>query len=183
MEVVVYPAKVLRKIARRIAPLDGMDLQRLYTTMVETMDEYDGVGLAAPQIGESVRFIVAHNIETKETKAFVNPQILEASPEKEVGLEGCLSLPGLVGDIERHLSVRLRWHDFEFKTHEATFRGHFARVLQHEVDHLNGVLILDNAIGGLYERSEEDDEYDEAEDAASPDAEPAQSVPDERGER
>src|SRR5690606_16430770 len=125
-----------------------------------------GVGLAAPQIDKGIRFLVAHDIESGETRAFVNPEIVAVSEEEEVLSEGCLSIPGLRGDISRHLGIIMRYQDTAFNHYEDEFQGFFARVLQHEVDHLNGILISDRAVNGMYEDTGEDDEDDEADTTA-----------------
>ena len=104
---------------------------------------------------------MAHDVETGETHPFVNPEIVAVSEEEEVLSEGCLSIPGLRGDISRHLGIIMRFQDLEFRQHEAEFQGFFARVLQHEVDHLNGILISDRAINGMHEDTDEDDEEQE----------------------
>ncbi|MCB1187476.1 peptide deformylase [bacterium] len=157
-EIVKVPAKILRRQCKRITAADGMDLLALWQDMSETMQEAHGVGLAAPQIDKGIRFLVAHDVETGETHPFVNPEIVAVSEEEEVLSEGCLSIPGLRGDISRHLGIIMRFQDLEFRQHEAEFQGFFARVLQHEVDHLNGILISDRAINGMYEDTDDDDE-------------------------
>jgi peptide deformylase len=126
--------------------------------MAETMEQARGIGLAAPQIDKGIRFLVAHDLESGETIPFINPEIVAVSDEEEVLGEGCLSIPGLRGDISRHLGIIMRYQDLEFREHEAEFQGFFARVLQHEVDHINGILISDRAVNGLYEDTGEDDE-------------------------
>lgn len=160
-EIVTVPAKILRRQSRRITAADGLDLQALWQDMAETMKEANGIGLAAPQVNRGIRFLVAHDLETGETRPFINPEIVAVSEEEDILSEGCLSIPGLRGDISRHLGIIMRYQDIEFRQHEDEFQGFFARVLQHEVDHLNGILISDRAINGLYE-----DTDDEEEDAA-----------------
>jgi len=162
-EIVTYPASVLSRPARRIERKDGLDLPEIAAQMIETMELNHGVGLAAPQVGLGIRLLIAHSLETKETRPFVNPQILSSSRELEIRSEGCLSFPELYGDVERAKSIVLRYQDLELKQHEETLNGHFARVLQHEIDHLNGVLIVDRAIDGLYRYEEEEEQPAEAE--------------------
>ncbi len=144
-----YPAKVLSKPARRIRQGDGIDLHELREQMAEALREYVGVGLAAPQVGKSIRFILAEDTRTGEIRDFVNPQITQMSQECDVGAEGCLSFPGLVGDVVRAKGIRVHYQDKEFNDHEEEFTGFYARVLQHEIDHLNGVLLIDRAEDGL----------------------------------
>jgi peptide deformylase len=164
LKIVTVPAKVLSRPGRRITPRDEMDLADLYERMKVCMRDNDGIGLAAPQVGLGIRFAIAHDSRNAKTYALVNPQITWMSPEKKVGIEGCLSIPGVNGDIERSLSCTVRWEDIEFVEHEDTFEGHFARVLQHEIDHLNGVLISDRAIDGMWEPAKEGEETEEDED-------------------
>lgn len=172
-KIVTYPATVLVRPARRIERKDGLDLPELFAQMVETMDANHGVGLAAPQVGLGIRLLVAHNIETKDTRPFVNPQILQSSRETEIRSEGCLSFPELYGDVERAKSIILRYQDLDLVQHEETITGHFARVLQHEIDHLNGVLLIDRAIDGLYRYEEEEQEAAEGAGDGESDAEEA----------
>ena len=156
------------RTARRISPGDGIDLGQLYEQMRETL-EGRGVGLAAPQVGISVRFFIASVPGGGDVRAFVNPQIISSTGEKETNSEGCLSFPGVYAYIERPAEINLRYEDLDFAVHEEQFDGLFARVIQHEVDHLNGVLISDRAIDGLHPEEEED--------AAQEDADGAETAP------
>ena len=166
---------MLTRTARRVA--EGEDLHELFGQMAETMHER-GVGLAAPQVGKSLRFFIAMDPETHELRGYVNPQILWMSPEKKTAPEGCLSIPGAHAFVERSLGVRLRFQDLDFNEHEEVFDGWYARIVQHEFDHLNGVLISDRAVDGMHpdtddaeEVSDEDtarEEQDDAEVEVSP---------------
>jgi len=138
-----------------------MDLKQLFREMCDAMTEYVGVGLAAPQVDLGIRFIVVEDRETGERFPFVNPQIVESSGERQIGPEGCLSFPGLWGEVMRHERVMVRYQDLDFVEHEEEFEGFFARVLQHEIDHLNGVLLIDRAEDGLHEAVSEDEAADE----------------------
>ncbi len=175
LSVVKYPAKVLTKPARRITPKDSLNLPQLEAQMIEAMKEYDGIGLAAPQVNLSIRFIVAHNTREGRTRSFINPQITWMSDEEELGIEGCLSFPGVIGDVWRATGIRVKYQDLDFNTHEEDFEGYYARVLQHEIDHLNGVLLNERAEHGL--RVPGEGEEDEAEDDAADDE--GQGEPDE----
>jgi peptide deformylase len=146
---------VLTRTARRVA--DGEDLRDLFGQMAETMHER-GVGLAAPQVGVSVRFFVALDPESHEIRGFVNPQITWLSPDKKTAAEGCLSIPNAHAFVERSLGIRMRWQDLDFNEHEETYEGWYARILQHEYDHLNGVLISDRAVDGMHPDTEETEE-------------------------
>ena len=134
-----YP--VLRAKAKKISRFDPW-LDRLVQDMWETMREAPGVGLAAPQIGESVRVLVAEYEDNKV--ALVNPEIIKASEDRELATEGCLSIPGYVGDnVPRALAVTVKARDPKGKEVRIKAEGWFARILQHEIDHLNGVLYID----------------------------------------
>ncbi|HEX6541033.1 MAG TPA: peptide deformylase [Ktedonobacterales bacterium] len=134
-----YP--VLRAKAKKISRFDPW-LERLVQDMWETMHDAPGVGLAAPQIGESVRVLVAEYEDQKV--ALVNPEIIKASEDQELGTEGCLSIPGFVGDnVARALAVTVKARDPKGKEVRVKAEGWFARILQHEIDHLDGILYID----------------------------------------
>lgn len=142
LKVKKYPEAVLRKKAEPLTQF-GPEEQKLFDDMIETMYAEDGVGLAAPQVGISKRVLVALPTLTRgEEVVFVNPEILEARG-RELGLEGCLSLPGISGEIPRAKVIRFHALDRQGKPVEMEIRDFFARIIQHEVDHLNGVLLID----------------------------------------
>ena len=150
-EIVTVPDEVLRRKARKVTVFDA-NLQKLIDDMVETMREAPGVGLAAPQVGISERLIVVEYAEDDEEedapkKLFVvaNPEIVKASPETEKGIEGCLSIPGLVGEVERSLQVVIRGQNRRGQSVRIKAKGWLARIFQHEIDHLEGVLFTDRA--------------------------------------
>jgi peptide deformylase len=147
----VYGMPVLRKMARDIDE-DYEGLPQLVGDMYETMYQADGIGLAAPQIGKSIRLVVidgsrVENDETKELKDFrrilVNPHIIEETGEEWEFNEGCLSIPGIREDVKRKPEVLLRYQDENFEYHEEKFDGIRARIIQHEMDHVNGILFTD----------------------------------------
>ena len=119
--------------------------------MFETMYKADGMGLAAPQIGKSIRIFVVDGTSLEEDepdmkdfkKVFINPKILELDGESVAMNEGCLSLPKLREDVNRHNKVKIRYYDENFNPFEEEFNGLKARVIQHEYDHLEGVLFID----------------------------------------
>lgn len=140
-----YP--VLRAKAKKVSRFDPW-LERLVQDLWETMHDAPGVGLAAPQIGESVRVLVAEYTDESRNEhhkvALVNPEIVKASDEEEMGTEGCLSIPGYVGDnVPRALAVSVKARDPKGKEIRVKAEGWWARILQHEIDHLNGVLYID----------------------------------------
>ncbi len=130
-------APVLHRPARPIRRIDKT-IRKLAADMLETMREAPGVGLAAPQVGISDRLIVVEY----EDEAFVlaNPEITWRSAEMAVGEEGCLSLPMLYGDVERHLNVQVRGLDMTNKRVTIDAQEWLARIFQHEIDHLDGIL-------------------------------------------
>ncbi len=147
----VYGTSVLRKKAKEIGP-DYPGIKELISDMFETMKASDGVGLAAPQIGLSIRLIVIDASEISDDsgpglkefkKVIINPLILEEIGDKWTFNEGCLSLPNIREDVDRKSIIRLRYYDENFRLHEEEFDGVKARIIQHEYDHLEGVLFID----------------------------------------
>ena len=148
-EIVLVPGPILRAKSKKVAKITPA-IQRLIDDMTETMREAPGVGLAAPQVGVLQRVIV---VEVKQDEAnpdlphgfyqLVNPEIVKASREIEEGAEGCLSIPGYQGDVERHVWVEVKGLDRNGKPLKVKAHGFLSRVLQHEVDHLDGILYLD----------------------------------------
>ena len=143
---------VLRARARPVEPseIQRPGFQKFVDDMIETMNEHRGIGLAAPQIHESVRVIVVdlHQDDDDEDSdirvvPFVNPKIEVVSRDVIEGWEGCLSIPEVRGRVPRAAEIRLRAHDRRGKAVEMDFRGYPARVIQHEADHLDGVLFID----------------------------------------
>jgi len=146
-----YGDPVLRKPARAVNTFDD-ELARLAEDMIETMHDDNGVGLAAPQVGVPLRLFVASELQPGDDDeemvhvrdhVIVNPRITQRNGVQIVQ-EGCLSIPGIyVDDMERDLSLHLRYQDLNGAEHELEARGHFAQVIQHETDHLDGVLFFD----------------------------------------
>jgi peptide deformylase len=153
-KIVTLPDAVLRRKARTIAKVDK-NLQALIDDMVETMREAPGVGLAAPQVGLSERLIVVEYYERPEDEekedapkkvwALLNPEIVKASTETVMGVEGCLSIPGLVGEVERNAAIQVKGLNRHGKPVKIKAEGWLARIFQHEIDHLNGILFPDRA--------------------------------------
>ena len=137
-----YPDPVLRLEAQEVDAFDG-DLAQLVTRMTRLMQDAQGVGLAANQVGVLRRVVVMLADGEEEPQVLVNPVILDRSDETEEETEGCLSLQGVVVPVERALSLRVEARDAEGAAVELELEGLAARVAQHEVDHLDGVLILD----------------------------------------
>lgn len=140
-----YGDPVLRQKAAAIQEIDA-DIRALAEDMIETMQAAEGVGLAAPQIGESLAMCVVDVgliIEGAIPEVFVNPEILEAFGNDVSLEEGCLSIPGITDNVVRKEGIRLRYQDLHGDRHERTCDGMLARVLQHEIDHLHGIFFTD----------------------------------------
>jgi len=151
-EIITLPDPILRRKAKPVTRFDA-DLQMLVDDMIETMRVAPGVGLAAPQVGESIRLIVVEYPTDDEKEdapkklfAVVNPEIKEISAETEMGIEGCLSLPGLHGEVERALEVRVTGRTRRGQPIKIKAKGWLARIFQHEIDHLEGVVFTDRAV-------------------------------------
>lgn len=131
-------------LGEKCQPITKFDsgLRVLVDAMFETMSEADGVGLAAPQVGVSSRLFVI-NIQGVEKRAYINPQIIETSIETDTAEEGCLSIPGVWHDVQRPARVTVQAQDIEGKVFTVKAEGLLARAIQHENDHLNGVLFID----------------------------------------
>ncbi|ACB09512.1 peptide deformylase [Thermotoga petrophila RKU-10] len=136
----VFGDPVLRKRAKPVTKFDD-NLKKTIERMIETMYHYDGVGLAAPQVGISQRFFVMD--VGNGPVAVINPEILEIDPETEVAEEGCLSFPEIFVEIERSKRIKVKYQNTRGEYVEEELEGYAARVFQHEFDHLNGVLIID----------------------------------------
>jgi peptide deformylase len=142
-DVTIYPAPVLRKQAEPIESFDE-DLKRTVEAMFERMRASEGVGLAAPQVGLRRRIaVVCPTGEKEDDLALVNPRILSSGGPRVAGEEGCLSFPGIYGEVIRPDRIAIRFQDLSGEEHEREFGGFFARVIQHELDHLEGVLLVD----------------------------------------
>ncbi len=151
-EIVALPDPILRRKAKPVTRFDE-PLQKLIDDMIETMRQAPGVGLAAPQVGVPERIIVVEYTTDEEKEdapkklyVVINPEIKELSPETELGVEGCLSIPGLLGEVERSLEVRVKGLTRHGQPVRIKARGWLARIFQHEIDHINGIVFTDRAI-------------------------------------
>ncbi|MBI2328366.1 MAG: peptide deformylase [Chloroflexi bacterium] len=136
----VAPDPVLRQRARRVSSID-VSIHRLISDMIETMHDAPGVGLAAPQVGISLRVIVI-GLPQQEELALINPEIVRRRGERVVN-EGCLSLPGYIGQLKRSESVTVKGRDRSGKEIRIKADELLAQALEHEIDHINGVLYID----------------------------------------
>jgi peptide deformylase len=144
---------ILRQKTRPVTVFDD-DLQQLIDDMIETMREANGVGLAGPQVNQRLRLTVIETLPEKddegnaiegsrELMVVINPEIVWKSRSMEDGIEGCLSIPGWLGEVSRHRSIRVRALDRHGKKIRLRLKDWTARIFQHEIDHLNGILFID----------------------------------------
>ena len=155
LRIYVAPHPVLKKKAEPVKGGITPKLKKLMDDMIETMYATDGIGLAAPQVGESVRILVL-DVEQKRgdglppqerrgnPRCFINPEIVSTSEDLRVYNEGCLSVPGQYADVTRPDKIRIKFMDYNGKEQEIDADGLLATCLQHEMDHLNGVLFVDH---------------------------------------
>lgn len=146
LKIYQYPERVLRKETKPVEVFDE-NLKQLAQNMAETMYDAPGVGLAAPQVGKSLKIIVVDTSkDPEEQKVFltmVNPQII-AHEGAQIDEEGCLSVPDLTAKVKRYKKVTVAYQDLEGNNHEMETEDRFAVVMQHEIDHLNGILFIDH---------------------------------------
>jgi peptide deformylase len=153
--IVAYGDPVLRRVAQEIQK--DSDIKKIIEDMFETMHASNGIGLAAPQIGLSLRLFVVdgsgtEDDEIKEFKqVFINAQMLDEEGEKWAFEEGCLSIPTIRENVLRLPKLRVRYYDADWNLHEEDYNGMKARVIQHEYDHIQGVLFIDH-LSGLRKR-------------------------------
>jgi peptide deformylase len=145
-DIIILPDKRLRLVSEPVKTVDA-ELRALIDDMFETMYEAPGVGLAAIQVGVPKRVITADTAkkdEPKQPQVYINPEVVWSSEQKNTYEEGCLSIPEYYEEVERPAQVKVRFTDLDGKAHEVEANGLLATVLQHEIDHLNGVLFIDH---------------------------------------
>ena len=136
--------KILRSVSQ-VVSLKRKELYQIFNQMKEILEKAGGVGLAAPQVGLLYRLFIADlNLDNK-IKIFINPEIINYSKETEVLEEGCLSLPGLWGLVERPKSITVVYRDLEGRKIKKKYSGLASRIIQHEIDHLDGILFIDKS--------------------------------------
>ena len=145
-EIITLPDKRLRLVSKPVQAIDP-EIKRLVEDMFETMYDAPGIGLAAIQVGVPTR-VVTMDLSKKEgpqePRVFINPELVWQSDEKAVYEEGCLSIPEFYEEVERPSRVRVKYLDLDGKPNEVEANGLLATCLQHEIDHLNGVLFIDH---------------------------------------
>jgi peptide deformylase len=145
-DIIILPDKRLRSVSKPVVGIDR-EIRTLVDDMFETMYKAPGIGLAAIQVAVPARVVVmdfAKREEKSEPRVFINPEITWKSDEISRYEEGCLSIPDIHEDVERPARVKLKYLDLDGQPHETDADGLFATVIQHEVDHLNGVLFIDH---------------------------------------
>ena len=157
LDIVSVPDPILRRKARKVTEF-GKDFQMLVTNMIETMRDAPGVGLAAPQVAVSQRLVVVEYADdeddelseneaapaaVKKLYVLVNPEIVEKSEEMVLGIEGCLSVPDLVGEVDRHERITVKALNRHGQPIKIKAEGWLARIFQHEIDHLEGIIYTD----------------------------------------
>jgi len=141
LPILADPHPFLRTVSKPVEDFKDPKLAAFVEDMIHTMRTADGIGLAAPQVERGIRIIV---VETKDGAIpFINPEITFRSDQTEAGEEGCLSVPKQYGYVKRSLNIKVRANTVNGELHEYEAKGLFARVIQHEIDHLNGVLFID----------------------------------------
>lgn len=185
LELVTMPNAGLRQKAKPVTDVMDEKLQTLIDEMIETMREANGVGLAAPQIGRNLRMAVIETLpkedeegneiaDSRDLYVIINPEIIWHSREMATGIEGCLSIPGYLGEVERAESIRVRAVDRNGKKLKLRLAGWTARIFQHEIDHLDGILYIDKLTSP--ERLWTEEAYHEMMDAEAEAEEEAQEL-------
>lgn len=145
LKIITYPNEILNKKCRTIEE-NSKDLQKLISDMFETLNYTGGAGLAAPQVGKDIRlFIVASRLFQKR-RVFINPilNLVNGSEYSKLDIEGCLSIPRRTFRVKRFLKVRATYLDENFEERSQIFEGFYARILQHEYDHLRGITLMNS---------------------------------------
>jgi peptide deformylase len=145
-DIIVLPDKRLRLVSKPVARIDS-SVRALVEDMFETMYDAPGIGLAAIQIGEATRVVtmdLAKKDDAREPRVFINPELVARSDNKNTHEEGCLSIPEYYEEVERPAAVKIRYLDLDGRQHEVDAEGLLATCIQHEIDHLNGVLFIDH---------------------------------------
>jgi len=143
LKIITHPNPILRQKAKPVKDISDQKIQRLIPQMAELMLKSDGLGLAAPQVAESLRLVVVRYQD--DNLALINPKITGKSILKEIDEEGCLSVPNVYGQVSRCRKITVKYQDPAGKIHKLSGEGLFARLIQHEVDHLDGILFIDKA--------------------------------------
>ena len=143
MEIILHPNKILREKTQKVEKIDK-EIKELIKEMKRIMIQNKGVGLAANQIGKNLSLFIAY--DNKKFYTFINPEIVKFFGEEKIMEEGCLSVPRAWGQIKRYEGVVISYQDLFGKKKKLKTKGLLAQIIQHEIDHLNGILFIDKAI-------------------------------------
>ena len=143
LKIILHPNPILRKKSLNVANISDKKIQELVLEMMETMIMSNGVGLAAPQIGQNIRLLVAKYKD--KNLVVINPIITHKSILKEWDEEGCLSIPNKYGQVRRPKNITVEFFDVQGQKQILKAKGLLARIIQHEIDHLDGILFIDTA--------------------------------------
>ncbi len=149
LQIHIYPDPILRNKSVDIDmknPETLKFLKEFEPLFIEAMIKHDGIGLSAPQIGKNINVIAIKLTSTSKAELFINPEITFASKKKVLFMEGCLSVPNIFGHVPRHEKIRLKYQNSDGKTIKRKFNIMESCVLQHEIDHLRGVLFIDKVV-------------------------------------
>ena len=144
LKIIKYPNIILRKTAQTITSFDTK-LKKISEEMYDIMLSDDGIGLAGPQVNINQRIIIIGKLDHQAYSVYLNPEITYFSKDKEIGEEGCLSLPHIFGLVKRSKKIHLKYYDLDGQKVKEKIKGLKATVIQHEIDHLNGILFIDKA--------------------------------------
>lgn len=145
LDIVIDPDPELRKTSKELDPnkIKSPKYKELFDDMILTMHKKDGVGLAAPQIGKKLRVVIVNT--SNGSVCMINPKIIKKSWRKQWGEEGCLSVPDTFGEVQRHKKITCIYLDWNQKPVKVEAEDMLARIIQHEIDHLDGILFIDKA--------------------------------------
>ena len=154
LEIITPEDPVLRQVGEPVTNIKDPEIQTLIDDMIDTMRSVNGVGLAAPQVGRSLQLAVVETLpehdedgeeipDSRNLYVIINPDIFWQSRKRGTGIEGCLSIPGYLGEVERHFAIMVTAYNREGKKKRLRLKGWDARIFQHEIDHLQGILYTD----------------------------------------
>lgn len=152
--IVIHPNQKLTRLSQEVGVISD-ELIQMLDRMKRTMDAHDGIGLAAPQIGKNIRVAIVQLDPEDDVLELINPEIIFHEGEN-IDVEGCLSLPHQYGTVKRYETIVVRYFDREGDEYELEADDYFARAIQHEIDHLNGILFIDKMIERIAEEDLED---------------------------
>jgi len=157
MPIIKMDNPVLHQKAKKVKKIDD-SIQKLIDNMIETMHDIEGIGLAAPQVGVPLQVVVIQLPDEEDVITLINPEVVKISEETEMMMEGCLSLPGYNADVKRSTSITVKARDRQCKPIRIKGEGLLAQVLQHETDHINGIVFVDHLESMDKLRKNEEDE-------------------------